>query len=750
MSALRIRISSFLDSSWDRVLPSIAGTAERAGRKVRVEGEKAAAAQEKAAKGVAFSWEKAASQMGAAQERASKNAARLAARDAAIADRAIAQITAAREKAASAQERISAQTTKTTAKDQAEASKATARAWAEEAKEFEKAQKKKATAAGQAARIIEDNYAKMAENLDRDSRRADRTMDILRGRVAADKRASRTAMVDSVGRGVGTGLSVAAGAARQGLSIIEDIAGGAGVDLSLGSLVGKNVAGANMAQTLSNSGYMPGQSGPNGQRVSANQLMSEAGQIGTNTGFETNDVLGGFQKFTALSGDLDTARKVMGDIARLSRATGTDIEAAAAAAGNMDMELGDIPNKSERISQIMRAIAGQGKLGAVEISDMASQMAKLAASAGRFEGDVGNNIALLGAFAQEARQRGGAASATQAATSVQGLINTLVTPARAAAFHELTGKKTTNAQGLVRDPETLLMETLRASKGDPEKFKKVFYNSSASRSVEGFATLYRQAGGGSAGEAAVTAEFKRLKEVAMSLGEVEESFNLAMSQSSAKVTQLNDKLQLATQGIADAVIPALADLAPGLIALGAVVGKMTADLFGFKKPEPQDNSVDYTIAGANGAVRNGSITDEQKDALKAAKIKQDEEVVRRQNEIETYKRSGDMPVNILGYSIPTSRRNSMLGEVLGQDVDYDRVNAMSIDLKTAQIEQGRVNAALAAINEAISGGVMRVEIVRGNPNFMGPQPTGYGGENNFRMDGVVDANSPPNGPGPWK
>ena len=55
----------------------------------------------------------------------------------------------------------------------------------------------------------------------------------------------------------------------------------------------------------------------------------------------------------------------------------------------------------------------QGKLGAVEVKDMAVQMAKLASRATEFGGKSDDTIAALGAIAQEARAKGGAANASR-------------------------------------------------------------------------------------------------------------------------------------------------------------------------------------------------------------------------------------------------------------------------------------------------------------------------------------------------
>lgn len=354
-----------------------------------------------------------------------------------------------------------------------------------------------------------------------------------------------------------------------------DIARGAGVNLNMGAIIGKAVSMEKRAVDLANSALGTGVAG-NEKRVGAGSLVSQAREIGISSGYDPEKVLEGLQKFVGKTGDLKTARDMMADLARLSSATGSELEDMVDAAGDVANAVGEVPNKGKVVESVMRAIAGQGKVGAVEMKDLAVQMAKLGSAAGAFQGDQAKNVETMGIFAQMARARGGAASATQAATSVAAMVNTFKTPARIAAFKnegiDVIDKKTK----MIRDPFEILKEALTATQGDPERFKKMYANVQGARAVEGFANIYRQAGGGQKGMDAVTKEFDRLKAASMSKAAIDEAHAARMQTSAAKIEVFNAKLTEVGARIAERILPQMEKLGP--IVLDAVdgMGKLVA------------------------------------------------------------------------------------------------------------------------------------------------------------------------------
>lgn len=406
-----------------------------------------------------------------------------------------------------------------------------------------------------------------------------------------------------------------AGIGRAGIGLAASIAGGLarsqGVDLDLTSLMTKNASLETLATNVSNSGYMAGDP-RNGKRVAARELMNDALDVGTRTGTDANTIMEGLGKFVGLTGDLKTGREMMESLAMLAKATGSEFDDMAAAAGNVSMNLDNTPDKAKRVEAVMRVIAGQGKMGAVEIKDMATQMAKIASQAGQFEGPVEDTIATLGAMAQESRAHGASASATQAATSVASFVSMLKTPKRAEKFEAATGTKVFNpATGMLRDPRSIIKEALTKVGMDPIKLKEIFANVQGARAMEGFATIYRRAGGGKAGLDAVDAEFERLRNAAVSEAEIRESFARAMKSGPSQAEAFNQQMRKTALQMQDALLPALVALAPAVVSATQKFADVTMKLFG-------PNQVDKNITDTNDKAH--SVLDSAVKQVRGGKI----------------------------------------------------------------------------------------------------------------------------------
>ncbi len=361
------------------------------------------------------------------------------------------------------------------------------------------------------------------------------------------------------------GMGYMGTAARAGLGLASGLARGAGVDFGLAGAVGRNVERQDMAVDIVNSGHIFGAQGANGKRQDAGQIQSEALAIGSVAGKDSTEVLRGLAQFTKLTGDLETARGIMGDLAKFSVATGSDLGDMAAAAGSVSTSLGNVPGKAGKIKAIMEAVAAQGKQGAVEMSDFASQMVKITAVAPQFAGDVSENIKKLAAFAQLARGQGGSAGAANAATSVMSFTNTLKTPARIKAF-EREGIKLYDAAGKFFDPETIVLESLKRTKGDPKRFKTMWASIIGAKPAEAMANAYRSVSadtdGGDKGKLA--AAHKLFADVAnASLGDtVEGAFKAKAEDDKSRAQRFQNALDETARGLQSKLLPAIERLGP--------------------------------------------------------------------------------------------------------------------------------------------------------------------------------------------
>ncbi len=140
------------------------------------------------------------------------------------------------------------------------------------------------------------------------------------------------------------------------------------------------------------------------------------------TGVAKEQLLQGAGAFIALTGDGKAATKAMEIFAKVSVATGASMEDISGAAAAMFQNLAIKPEEFEKAFSIL--IRG-GKMGAVELKDMAGLLAELAPLAEQFRGGSGTaGLASLGAAFQLTRQ--GAGSASQAATQLEALMGALV------------------------------------------------------------------------------------------------------------------------------------------------------------------------------------------------------------------------------------------------------------------------------------------------------------------------------------
>jgi hypothetical protein len=341
---------------------------------------------------------------------------------------------------------------------------------------------------------------------------------------------------------------------------------GATMNLALGSGFGvaqsvqRSIAASGTAADIANSAWIPNGADQTA-RVKRNpaDILAAARGVGIHAGMSQEDVLGGLQKFVGKTGRLDEGLKLMKDLAELARATGSSFEDVADAAGDVSNAFGG--NNPDGVLSVARGLAEQGKIGAVEYRNLASQMAKLAAAAGQVGGDAAQNMLIMGMLAQGARAGGGAASATQAATSSMAMINTLKTPARVKQFRahgiEVFGK-----DKMIRDPRQIILESLEKTGGDPMEMKKMWANVMGERAVTDYANIFRKAEAQKpgTGKGAALGEMNRLLGGAgMSQQQVNRAFGDRMQVEDAKIASAMAEFDKA---IATELVPELMKLIP--------------------------------------------------------------------------------------------------------------------------------------------------------------------------------------------
>lgn len=362
----------------------------------------------------------------------------------------------------------------------------------------------------------------------------------------------------------------------------NEILRGMGVDISFGGGIARSNELQEASELLSQNAWQPGQAGAAGRRVSEAKLTEEARSTAERWGIK-GGALGiseGRAKFVSVTGDLETARGLTEDLAKLSAATGVGFADAMEAASAISVKLGDVPDKAQKIYGLMRGFAWQGKLAAVEISHLAASMPRLISGVARFEGDIGTNMQKLGVLAQMARG-GPAGTAKEAATGVARLSDLLVTPTRVKAMKKvgLKHEDIFNSEGLIRDPFEIIKKALTITGGDPLKMRVAFASVMGSRPVERFADIYRGAGGGQKGLAAIDEETKRIMsggDVGMSDKMVQKLAEEYGQTRAVKARKFQESFDRITAGAADRLAPALEKLEEPTLRVASALANFVA------------------------------------------------------------------------------------------------------------------------------------------------------------------------------
>ena len=357
------------------------------------------------------------------------------------------------------------------------------------------------------------------------------------------------------------------GYARAGLGVARDVASGLGVDFSLQGGLRRSVERDALARDISVQGFRdrPGEKAQDPQ-----ELLKTAEALGDKLKIDPTKVLAGLSKFQALTGDLDTGKAALGDMARLAKAFNVDLDKMVGAAGQVSSALGDVgegkefataEEKAKALLEVMKGATAQGQEGAIEIGDLTSQYAKLKGAGIRFEGAAGQNILKMSALAQMSYQMGGAGSVSQASNAVMAFVNTLATSARRAKFKEAGVEIDSKEAGKFVDPYEIIKRALKATGGDTDKMKGMFANVLGEKAVNALAAAYRSAGGGDKGLKAVDEQFARFGG-SVTEGQIQTNLATQMGSKESQAQAFQNELDKVTAQLGTELAPALKDLAP--------------------------------------------------------------------------------------------------------------------------------------------------------------------------------------------
>jgi hypothetical protein len=387
--------------------------------------------------------------------------------------------------------------------------------------------------------------------------------------------------------------------ARRGAS---EVLQGVGVDLDASNSIRRNVDLSKRVTGLQN------QASINDQNISSDSLHGSIAGAADKYGYSRMEGAEALGKFADKTGDMGLGQQALSKMAERAAAGGGSLEDMMDAAGDVAMNLGPVKDKLGALVGVLDAMTVQGAKGAVEMKDLArTSMARIAANAGRFEGDAGLNMKKLGALAQLARQSGGASSAAEAGTAVARLTDQFSLPARRKQFKALgVDVDSKTDKGQFADVFETIKKTIVAADGNQDKLKLPFASSVASKAVMPLNKAYNQAGGGQKGLEAMDALLKSF----MATEDIQEKLNAANvrrnEETAVKVQKFQNKLDDVTKGALAKLLPALEKLEEPALKLAGHLG----DLASWVASNPGDALIEAVAlviarAGIESAFRHG-------------------------------------------------------------------------------------------------------------------------------------------------
>ena len=394
-----------------------------------------------------------------------------------------------------------------------------------------------------------------------ETRAADKAARVAAQAQARDQRAAAKAHKElqaGIGRGVGLvggAISGVAGTAiRLGAGALA-LGGGFG----LADAVTSSLSAERAAIAVSNSAYLPGVN----QRVDPATIMAQAKAVQATTNIDKGELLEGLQGYVAKSSDLAGGMQNMDFFARLAKGSGTKFSDITNAAGMLVTQNEGLKNNPDQLRSMLRDIVGQGKLGAVEISDLASIAGKVTASSGMYGGDQATTQRRLLGLSQIAIKTSG--SPEEAATTVSRLGSDALAHQDALKH---AGVQVADAGGKLLDPATILANVMAKTGGNLGTIGGLGFGERSIRMFEALSPTYEQAERarkGSGGEA-VRTEVNRFANAGYSDADMNADFAATMKARGealeAAVTRIREVLADKAAPMLDRFAEKLPDLLP--------------------------------------------------------------------------------------------------------------------------------------------------------------------------------------------
>ena len=278
-------------------------------------------------------------------------------------------------------------------------------------------------------------------------------------------------------------------------------------------------------------------------------------------GMKAADIAGGVSQFVTATGEGKLGVQMAETFATVAQAADADIRDIASAAAQL-FDKFDVKSV-DQMSEALAKWVFQGKKGAFELNDMASQANRLAAAAKRWGGmNNARGAAVMGGLAQMAR--GSTGSPEMAATAIENMFTQLTTKSK--QIKKEYGVNVYDSQGRAKDITKLLPSLISAVErksgkaGLPAAMAKLF-GARGIKAVSPLQTAFMEAGGGAKGAAAMEAVLKDAIEATGDYSEVQRDAATMQTMAGAKLTASWEKIK---STLGDRLVPVVEDVVTGL------------------------------------------------------------------------------------------------------------------------------------------------------------------------------------------
>ena len=412
-----------------------------------------------------------------------------------------------------------------------------------------------ARAPGSAAKRERSEQAARLKEIERAEAKADRVRARYRlQRVRAAKRAKAKELRDAQRAEARAQKVIERTRTRRRRAVGRFVAGGGRAILRGASRLGAagiGIAGAATAHAVANQdkalqlAIKGGRRSDGSLTTAPTDITSRVSEVTAGIrGTKSSELLDAIGAFVSKTGDLPQALNFAEEFAKISVATGTNLQDVGSAAADL-MEKFDI-RTVEDMGDALSVLSVQGKRGAFELEDAASQFPKIAAAAASFGLSGKKGLAQLGGLTQIARRATG--SPEQAATAVQNLFKQIIAKSgdikKGAKVEVFADPKTKTKARSIQD---LLPEIIKGVGGDLEKLGSIFPKMSIAAiqpliKVFNDAANQARAAGRSEkearaeGEKAVRAELAKAIDATGARAEIEKDAARAQQAASAQIT----------------------------------------------------------------------------------------------------------------------------------------------------------------------------------------------------------------------